>query len=257
MTWNAGDYSQNSSAQFQWALPLVEMLKLEGHERILDVGCGDGKITALLAERVPRGHVVGIDHSEAMVDFASKSFVKDNLRFALGDAADLPFASEFDVVFSNATLHWLRNPLPALQGMQRALVIGGRAVMQMGGKGNAASILGVLQGLAKTDPWKALDIPLPYGFYGPDEYADWLAIAGLRPVRLELVPKDMCHDNRHGLEGWLRSTWHPYVERVEPSRRDELVGTIVTKYLKAHPLDADGRTHVTMVRMEVEATKGA
>jgi trans-aconitate methyltransferase len=95
----------------------------------------------------------------------------------------------------------------------------------------------------------------PYGFYGPEEYASWLVDAGLTPMRVELFDKDMRHQGREGLAGWIRTTWLPYLESVPSDRRESFIGDIVESYLDIHPFDDDGVVHVRMKRLEVEATK--
>ena len=92
-----------------------------------------------------------------------------------------------------------------------------------------------------------------YGFYGPEEYTRWLAEAGLKPVRVELIPKDMAHSGKDSLAGWVRTTWLPYTERIPEENRETFIREALDRYIDRHPLDTEGRTHVSMVRLEVEA----
>ena len=106
--WNAAAYAANSAVQQGWARELIAKLKLRGDEHILDVGCGDGKVTAEIAAAVPRGLVVGIDASAEMISFARKTFPASkipNLKFQIGDARQIRLTKKFDVVFSNSALH--------------------------------------------------------------------------------------------------------------------------------------------------------
>src|SRR3989304_5312565 len=101
--WDAADYEQHSAAQ-QWALELIDKLDLRGDEALLDIGCGDGKVTAEIAARLPRGFAVGIDNSEEMIALARSRFraaAHAHLSFVLGDARFLPFRDCFSAVFSN------------------------------------------------------------------------------------------------------------------------------------------------------------
>src|ERR1041385_3111436 len=98
--WNAADYAANSTAQQSWARELIAGLHLRGDERVLDVGCGDGKVTAELDGAVSRGSVTGVDASEAMIGFAQKTFAMPNLEFQVMDARRLRLPREFDLVFS-------------------------------------------------------------------------------------------------------------------------------------------------------------
>jgi len=127
--WNANDYAEHSKAQQKWARELIAKLHLQGSENILDIGCGDGKVTAEIATAVPNGPVLGIDNSRAMVELAQKKYPVDkfpNLNFKLADARNLNFKQQFEIVFSNATLHWVRNHVPVLEGIYQCLCPGGR-----------------------------------------------------------------------------------------------------------------------------------
>jgi trans-aconitate methyltransferase len=262
ITWNAQDYARHSSQQQLWARELIAKLGLRGDERLLDIGSGDGKVTAEIAACLPRGAVLGIDSSEQMITLAQRTYPASaypNLRFRQVDARSLPFNNEFDVVFSNATLHWVREQQPVVQGVARSLRPGGKLLLQMGGKGNAADILALLDDLMISPRWARwfAGFSFAYGFYGPDEYTPWLHAAGLIPRRVELIVKDMTHDGKLGLAGWIRTTWLPYTQRIPDEERDAFIAEIVEAYTRAHPLDAQGKVHVRMVRLEVEATNEA
>jgi trans-aconitate 2-methyltransferase len=257
MVWNAADYAKNSSEQQRWARELLAKLHLRGDERVLDIGCGDGKVTAELAAAVPQGSVVGVDSSAEMIRFADDHIAgAANLRFEVMDAARLTFDRVFDVVFSNAALHWVVDHRPVLKGIAAALRPGGRILLQMGGHGNAAQMLEIITSVAASPEWTTVigKFDFPYGFHAPVEYVQWLKEAGLRPVRAELVPKDMAHPTRDAFLGWVRTTWLPWTERVPADRRELFVNTVADAFIAAHPRDAQGRVHVEMVRLEVEAT---
>ncbi|NLE43690.1 MAG: methyltransferase domain-containing protein [Chloroflexi bacterium] len=258
--WNATDYARNSSAQFSWAQELIAKLHLRGNESVLDIGCGDGKITAMLARRAPHGRVVGIDSSAGMVALASRDYCGErcrNLRFEMLDARAMRFDNEFDVVFSNATLHWVRDHVAVLRGIEQGLRPDGRILLQMGGRGNAADVIAVMDTVRASPNWQGYfsGFEFPYAFYGPEDYVVWLAHVGLEMVRVELMPKDMTHRDREAFAGWLSTTWHPYIDRVPEEQRGRFLSAVVDEYLARHPIDTDGATHVEMVRLEVEAQK--
>ena len=256
--WDAADYARNSAAQREWARELIEKLALSGNESVLDLGCGDGKITAEIARRVPRGRVVGLDSSEEMIRLSRAAFPSSehpNLRFQPGDARTLEFEREFDVVFSNATLHWVRDHAPVLAGAARSLTHGGRILFQMGGRGNGSEIFEVAREMTAAKKWcRWFDgFQIPWGFYGSEEYTRWCAAAGLEVRRIELLPRIMTQKGADGLAGWIRTTWMPYTERVPADRREAFVREACERYVRAHPPDDQGNVAVRMVRLEVDA----
>lgn len=257
--WDASDYANHSSAQFRWAQELIEKLKLQGTEDVLDIGCGDGRVSAEMARRLPHGSVLGIDESPDMVAFA-KERIPDtphsNLSFLQMDATRLDFHGRFDIVFSNAVMHWVSDHLSVLRGVKRALKPAGRLLMQMGGRGNASGLVKVFDEIIRRAPWRAhyQGFVFPFAFHGPEEYQRWLRSVGLTMLRAELLSKDMQHSGAKGFAGWIRTTWLPYVNRVPERQRSELIDAVVCRYLAEYPADADGIVHVQMVRLEVEAT---
>jgi trans-aconitate methyltransferase len=260
--WDAEEYRTSSSNQKKWALELLSKLDLKGNESVLDIGCGDGEITAAIARRVPRGFAVGIDSSRDMVDLAVTHYPPErcpNISFHLKDAREIDFDEEFDAVFSNACLHWISDHRPVLAGIRRCLKPGGRVLLQMGGKGNAATVLQAIDTVLKLPRWAGYfeGFAFPYAFYGPEEYRSWLEALGFSVRRLELLPKDMVHGGAEAFAAWLRTTWLPYTQRVPESLREEFISEIVAAHARIQPPDADGSIHFTMVRLEVEAAEGS
>ncbi len=259
-SWDAKDYARNSQNQFQWAKELIPKLKLQENEALLDIGCGDGKITAGLAKCLTKGRAVGVDSSAQMIKLAKNTFSTEdypNLSFQGMDARNLTFREEFDIVFSNAALHWIVDQKPVLEGVRRSLKPKGRLIVQMAGRGNAQDIIIILSDLLTEIPWKQYfdSLKFPYGFFDTKEYSAFLAAAGLKPVRVELFPRDMKHAGEEGLAGWIRTTWLPYTEKLPLEKRDLFVKEIAGRYLKNHPADTDGIVHLGMMRLEVEACK--
>lgn len=258
--WNASDYEKNSQAQQIWANELIEKLDFTGTEDVLDLGCGDGKITAEIARLVANGSVTGVDYSSSMIDLAAVRYPSSgypNLSFRVMDAGTLSFEGCFDVVFSNAALHWIKDHKPVVKGIFKSLKPGGKILLQMGGEGNASDILFTLAELQSSPEWRPYfeDFEFPYGFLGTEEYEALLSKVGFKANRVELIPKDMEHEGKSGLEGWIRTTWLPYTERVPEAKRNRFIEAISTKYVERVPITSDGKVHVAMVRIEVEAEK--
>jgi len=277
--WNAADYAANSAVQQTWARELMAKLKLRGDEHVLDVGCGDGKVTAEIARALPRGSVTGADASPQMIEFAKKTFPAEafpNLRFRVLDARKIKVGRQFDFVFSNAALHWVDDHQAILRGAASVLKPGGRLVVSCGGKGNAHDVFLALRPEMRLKRWREFfrRMPMPYFFYAPGDYEKWLPRFGFQINRLELAPKDAIYAGAEGFATWLRTTWIPYVQRVpekveqasslslsgkmpDPQKnlREEFIAAVTARYLAKHPPDKSGQVHVRMVRLEMDAVK--
>lgn len=253
--WNPEDYAQNSSEQWKWARELIEKLEPTPADTILDIGCGDGKVTAFLAEIAQ--YVVGIDLSAEMIDFARQQFGNvPNLEFHVMDAAAIELPQQFDLIFSNAVLHWVRDQEGVLRGIHQHLKPGGWVLVQMGGAGNAADVVEAFETVMERDEWRQYfdDFDFPYTFPSVEEYETLLAEADLIPLRVQLITKDMLHQGHEGMMAWLRTAWLPYVNRVPSNERDSFIDEVAREYLSVHPPDTAGIVHVKMVRLELQAT---
>ena len=128
-------YKKASKHQKEWGNRLIGQLRLKGNESILDLGCGDGVLTEQLSFLVPNGHVLGIDASAGMIQTA-KQFSRNNLEFLQMDIRDMSYADEFDVIFSNSALHWLRDHNSLLRSAYHALKPGGILLWNFAGSGS-------------------------------------------------------------------------------------------------------------------------
>lgn len=259
-TWSAEQYESSSQNQKKWGAELVAMLDIKGDEKVLDIGCGDGKLTAMIAQKLPQGLAVGIDSSADMIALSKKNFTTEthpNLRFVTKDARDLDFDNVFDIVFSNACLHWIIDHMPVLRGIRQSLKPGGRMLVQMGGEGNAAKIIEVVEALINIPKWSGYfgNFEFPYGFHNPENYRKWLTALDFTVNRVELVPKDMVQENKQGLASWIRTTWLPYTHAVPEHHREEFIDELAERYIQQNPVRNDGMIHVAMVRLEVDAYK--
>jgi trans-aconitate 2-methyltransferase len=258
--WNADEYSKHSSAQEKWAKELLAKLKLMGNEEVLDVGCGDGKVTAEIAVIVKNGRVKGVDNSEEMIKLARDKYPAaryTNLSFEVMDAKKLELNSKFDVVFSNATLHWVNDHRKVFEGINRSLRTGGRFLIQTGGTGNAAAAFETLDEMAGIEKWRIYlaGAKMPYNFMDVTDYERLIPETGFKPVRIELLKKDMVHEGIEGLKGFIRTTWLPFTQRIPEDKREYFITETANLYVKKYPLDKDGKVHVGMVRLEAEGVK--
>ena len=188
--WDAEVYHRVAESQYRWGLEVLERLPLAGDELVLDAGCGSGRVTKALAERLPEGRVIAVDGSE---DMARKA------REVLGPGADvrhldleaLDLDERVDAVFSNAVFHWIKDHRNLFTRIRSTLAPGGRLVAQCGGKGNVANLADVILAVAKTGEYgKYLaEVPKAWNFRSDEETAPILEDVGFTDVRCWLEPR--------------------------------------------------------------------
>jgi len=193
-SWNPSTYANNAGFVPAYGASLVDALAPAAGMRVLDVGCGDGVLTAELAAR--GAQVLGVDASAAMVAAAKAR----GLDARVIDAAKLPFEGEFDAAFSNAALHWVRAQDEALAGIRRALKPGGRLVAEMGGHGNVAAIMVALRAVAAQ---RGLPFQNPFCFPSADEQEERLGRCGFAVEEIRLYPRPT--PLATGIRGWLET----------------------------------------------------
>ena len=173
--WDAAGYASRSGLQRAMADEVLALLDLNGTERVLDIGCGDGKITAEIAARVPRGSVIGVDSSHEMISFAFSHYtteIQPNLRFEVCDARSLPFGEEFDLVVSFNALHWLPEQDMALHSIRVAMKSGGVAQLRLVPAGERKSLEDVIEETRLSPRWNRYfrNFRDPYLHLTPDQY---------------------------------------------------------------------------------------
>lgn len=260
--WNAEDYHRHSSEQQRIARELISKLDLKGDERILDIGCGDGKVTVEVALSLREGSIVGIDSSQEMIEFAINKFpVSDfpNLSFQCKDARNLDFDREFDLIYSCNCLHWIVNHIPVLEGVKKSLKPSGKVHLLLAAKGHEDTKVDFEGRLLKLDKWnnyfRDKNTTSTLGLYNADEYRDMLEEVGLEPSLVEEIPTELIFQGKEGFKGLVRTTWFSYTNHVPEDLREELIEDLTNLYLEMIPPDRDGLVHMPMIKLEVEATK--
>lgn len=147
--WDATTYDRIADPQFRWGVAVLDRLQLEGHETVLDAGSGSGRVTEVLVERLPDGHVVALDGSPSMVEQARERLARfgDRVTFVLADLLEPLPVEPVDAVFSTATFHWVTDHERLFANLAAAIQPGGRLVAQCGGAGNLASVVAALEEL--------------------------------------------------------------------------------------------------------------
>lgn len=254
--WKGDDYAKNSDSQLGTALDFMQDVTFFGNEAVLDVGAGDGKISAFMARNVPRGYVYGVDISPSMVQTAKNAFPQiENLTFTIGNASKLNFIEEFDLVTSFTVMQWVLEQKEALECFHRALKKGGRLWLQT----PIALPTPMQKALAKTlssDAWSShyKDFSPPWRFYTLDEYLPLLEQAKFFVTKKRIVQKHETFPSREAFHGFLRQ-WFPYLRVLNESEKDLFLKDLLDAYFEVLPLDSQGRACFNADRMEIQAIK--
>jgi len=209
--WSAESYARNARFVADLGEPVVDWLDAKPAERILDVGCGDGALTASIVAR--GADVVGIDSSGSLVEAARARGIDAQVM----DVYALPFRGEFDAAFSNAALHWMRETDLALSNIARALKPRGRFVGEMGAHGNIAAITTAILAVLRSHGIDG-EARWPWYFPTPAEYAERLETHGFVVLRMALIPRPTPLPT--GMRAWLDTFANPFLGGVSSEERD-------------------------------------
>jgi SAM-dependent methyltransferase len=243
--WSPEQYAENARFVSDLGMPVIELLAPRTGERILDLGCGDGSLTKKL---VALGcQVVGVDASPAMAAAARAL----GLDARVLDGQCLPFRREFDAVFSNAALHWMKQPEAVLAGVWRALKPGGRFVGECGGYGNTATVVRALERALRRRGINT-DAMNPWYFPTLAEYRTRLAAQGFLVRTIALIPRPTPLPGDLG--GWLETFAQSFMAPVPIVERTAFLAE-VADLCRSMLCDAHGHWIVDYVRLRFAATR--
>lgn len=253
--WDAAEYQRLSGPQEAWGRAVVDGVALRGDERALDAGCGTGRVTRYLAERLPRGGVLAVDGSEAMVDQARARLagLGGRVRVEQQDLLRLRVADPVDLILSTAVLHWISDHATVFARFHDALAPGGRLVAQCGGAGNIARTLAAADAVVAQEPYAQhlAGGGRPVHFAGADETAELLRGAGLVDVETWLHESPV--DLGAGADG--PAFLSTVVLRTEVARLPQDLRMPFAHAVADRLRDDAGSVHVDYVRLEIRARR--
>jgi trans-aconitate methyltransferase len=220
--WQADRYAHHAHFVPTLGQPVLELLKPRAGERILDLGCGDGVLTEKIA--AAGATVTGVDASPDMIAAAQRR----GLAARVMNGAQLEFAGEFDAVFSNAALHWMKDdPDAVIAGVARALKPGGRFVAEMGGHGCVAAIVVAMVATLERRGIDAAAAGIPWYFPTVDDYRARLTRAGLAVDYIELIPRPTALPTE--MAGWIEVFGQPLLKRLPAADRAAAIAEVVAR----------------------------
>lgn len=249
-------YKKASKHQKEWGNQLIAALNLAGNERILDLGCGDGVLTAQLARLVPNGTVLGIDSSVGMIE-TSRQFVRENLEFARMDINTMCFHQEFDVVFSNAALHWIKDHRRLLKNTFTALRPQGKVFWNFGGYGTCVNFIDVVRQLMSDHRYEQYFAGFEWPWFMPskEEYQALAEPVGFSSVEILEENRDRFFANADELIGWIdQPSIVPFLSCIPQEAKAVFRSDVIERMLDK-TLQPDGTCFETFRRISVKAVK--
>ncbi len=244
-SWDGAEYDRLSTPMERMGREVLDRLDLRGDETVVDAGCGSGRLTALIAERVPDGRVIGVDASTSMID-AARRRLGDGIELRVADLVGLDLGGETaDVVFSTATFHWIADHDALFASLRGVLADGGRLVAQCGGAGNIATVHAAARAAAAEAPfrphfdgWRG-----PWNFATPGDTERRLHDAGFGTARCWLAERPVEPDEPRE---YLRTiNLGAHLERLPPDLHDPYLDAVLAR-LGEHPT-------IDYVRLNIDA----
>ena len=260
--WDASTYDRVNAPHREWAVPIIERLELSGDETVLDAGCGSGSVTAMVAEKVPEGRVIGVDGSADMIRVAREN-LGPTVELHQQDLLELTLTTKVDAVFSSACFHWIGDHDRLFSRIAACMRPGARLSAQCGGKGNVAELRLVCAEVLSSDPFgehfgtKGSD-PLtrrsagawkePFLFASPKETRERLAGAGFEDVECWLEPKPTKLASDQARDFIKTVCLSPYLVELPDELHDPFTDAVIERL--------DDPTELNYVRLNMTARRG-
>ncbi|MBA3817012.1 MAG: methyltransferase domain-containing protein [Parachlamydiaceae bacterium] len=251
----ADNYQKNSGLQWEWAIESLKQFSFSPNDKVLDVGCGDGKITALIAQLTPQGNVVGMDISENMINQATSNFKNDNIIFIQGNAIAIPFTQQFDKVVSFCTLHWVLDQKQALTSMKNSLKKRGMMLLILPAKA-PNNIAIISEEIASSRKW-SMYFPVfkkERIYFTADEYKEILKETNLTIQSMLETESITFYKNKAALIDWIKPLVN-FIDHLEYDLQMSFIEDIADQMILNDLQHPDGSIQIRHLKIEVVATK--
>lgn len=232
--WDGATYSSVGELQRALAQAEVDAIAWRGDERVLDIGCGDGAITAQIATRVPDGEVLGVDSAAAQVAYATGEHAAPNLRFEVQDALHVVSPWPADVVTSFNALHWVADLPGAVRRLAACAAPGGQLVVRVVAHVGRESLESVIARVCASPQWAARfeGAASPVTHWTRDQWVALLEASGFVEVLAEVEDKEWDFGSRQGFAAWLRGNAGAWAVRLAPEQLDAFLDDVLAAYLE-------------------------
>lgn len=256
--WKSQEYHEHSSVQYEGATALLRNIQFRGDEKVLDVGCGDGKLSAQIASHLPQGSVIGIDTSEDMIRFAKSKFLKQeypNLSFSIGSATNFIYKNQLDIIFSSFALQWVLDIDAFFSRAYESLVSTGQIVVTIP-LGISDALEEAVEVVMSREEWRIYfeTFKKSWVFRTEVELKRLLNIHHFHPKVFNIVNQKKVFPSRKDFESYVQQ-WFPYLDIVPSGKRDAFFREIIDEYIKREPFVENNRVVFQFQRADIIAGK--
>lgn len=253
---NPDSYSTNSNLQYVFAHEILKKSGLKKHNSVLDIGCGDGRISADISKMVPMGLVLGTDISSLMISYATEQHVPSshkNLGFMPMDAESNIFSNQFDIVVSFCCLHWVKDQLSALKGIKKALKPDGKAILLVPLRHD--ELYTAIENVTSTNKWNPYfqNFTNPHQFFSIDQYRNLLNTSNLIPSIFSQTVMEYFFDTKENMEDFL-SAWLPHIHEIPNNLQSDFMKEIGNEFLKLVPQTSENKVKMPLQMLQVHAS---
>ncbi|MDR3646291.1 MAG: methyltransferase domain-containing protein [Candidatus Babeliales bacterium] len=254
--WDAHTYHKHAFAQYDISTEALSHWPFKGNENVLDIGCGVGSISAVIAQKyVPNGTVLGIDLSQDMINFAQKKYNLKNLKFENMNASDICYINEFDLITSFYCIHWIKDQQAFLDKVIKCLKPSGKILFYIMTNIEKYKLNEVLYKVVSMPKWANYfkDYQIPWYFKSEEEFAQIVKNSGLKLLSIKTSPEEINFKDLEALTSWVKAI--PFASHLPAELRQDLLHDLLAEYLKLVPMNKDGSIDFILPTLIVIAEK--